>query len=402
MSITTVGLLLQGGIRPFLYIGCTSPQILDCARLFLGQVSVRLGQGISWVRICLKVLRWRELLSTRQRKILNLIVADYIRTAIPVSSEAIARRREIDVSSATVRNDVAVLEDAQYITRPHASAGSVPTDQGYRLHVGPVLSGSGGDLPVPVRRRVERRLIEVERELDEWARVAADILSSIAGNMAIATFPRPRVSRVTHVEMIPIQGFLGMMIVVLEQARLRRQVIQLEEPVEQLDLYNSMNRVKRHVMGLTRHEIEAIKADLTPLEESMVEETILILKEEEQRALLSHNVDGLLNLLRQPEFENNGTLRSLIEKIEDGSLVKAVLDQSPGRDGVVRVIIGGENRDDMLQPLSVVIGGYGNVQQFVGSVCAIGPTRMEYARAIEGVRFISSIMSEMVGRVHNT
>ena len=247
------------------------------------------------------------MLSTRQRKILNLIVADYIRTAIPVSSEAIARRREIDVSSATVRNDVAVLEDAQYITRPHASAGSVPTDQGYRLHVGPVLSGSGGDLPVPVRRRVERRLIEVERELDEWARVAADILSSIAGNMAIATFPRPRVSRVTHVEMIPIQGFLGMMIVVLEQAGLRRQVIQLEEPVEQLDLYNSMNRVKRHVMGLTRHEIEAIKADLTPLEESMVEETILILKEEEQRALLSHNVDGLLNLLRQPEFENNGT-----------------------------------------------------------------------------------------------
>ena len=129
--------------------------------------------------------------------------------------------------------------------------------------------------------------------------------------------------------------------------------------------------------------------------------TVLILREEDRSGFRDHYVDGLRNLLSQPEFEENEKMRALVDAVEGGSLPQAVLEETP--DGsVVRVIIGQQNRGDMLRPLSVVICQYGIPDQVAGAVGAVGPTRIEYPKTIGYVRLISSVMSELVESVHTT
>ena len=312
-----------------------------------------------------------------------------------MASETIARLRQLAVSPATIRNEVGCLEEAGYITRPHPSAGSVPADKAYRLYVESLADVAAKDIPAKVRWRVRRDLSQVERDVDEWASVAASVLARIVGNMAIATFPKAKESRVRHLELVYLQNVLAMLIVVLEETRLARQLIRLKVPVEPSELEASTNKVKKELVGLTRREIESKVMDLTPLDGELVEAATLVLKDEDRTANRNHYVDGLRNILGQPEFTNNERVRALVEQVEDGSLVNAVLEETPD-GGVVRVVIGQENRGDVLWPLSVVICQYGIPDEAVGAVGAVGPTRMEYSRTIPSVKFMASVMSEMV------
>ena len=341
-----------------------------------------------------------SMLKPRQESILRLIVDDYIKTANPVASEAIARHHDLGVSPATIRNDVADLEESGYITRPHSSAGSVPADKAYRFYVESLQSREADHIPPRVRSSVRKRLSQVEQDVDEWASVAATILSSLVGNLAIATFPKAKESRVRHIELVPLQDFLTMLILVIEQARLRRQIIKFREPVDPSELETSTSKVKGELLGLTRRQIESKVMDLTPVEEEVVDAAVLILKEEDQATYRDHYVDGLRNLLNQPEFAVNDKMRTLVEGVEDGSLVQAILEETPD-GGVVRVVIGQEHRGDKLWPLSVVICQYGIPDEAVGAVGAVGPTRMEYNKTIAGVDFVSSVMSDLVEGVRS-
>jgi heat-inducible transcriptional repressor len=341
-----------------------------------------------------------SLLTPRQQTILNVIVSDHIRTAAPVPSESVARSEGLAVSPATVRSDVAYLEEAGYLTRPHPSAGSLPGDKAYRVYVESLVAPELYDIPWRVQWAVRKDLGEVARDVDEWTTVAATVLARLVGNMAIASFPKVKESRVRHIELIQLQDLLAMLIVVLEEARLSRQLIRLKRPMDTPELEASSNKVKRQVVGLTHREIESQVMDLTPLEEDLVEATSLILKEADRAAYHDHYVDGMHNLLSQPEFAENKRARAMVEGVEDGSLVEAVLAETP--DGaIVRVTIGQENRGDMLWPLSVVICQYGVPNEAVGSVGAIGPTRMDYSKTIPRVKFMASVMSELVESVHS-
>ena len=339
------------------------------------------------------------MLSARQETVLKLIVDDYIQTASPVASESIVRKYDLGVSSATIRNDVAELEDAGFINRPHTSAGSVPGDKAYRFYVEKVAVTEPDNLSQQVKQSVRDQLNEIERDVDAWSNVAAGLVAQIVGNMAVATAPRVKESRVKHLELVYLQEFLAMFIVVLEQARLRRQIIRLSEPFELTDLEASTNRVKEKVLGLTRREIESQDLSLTPLEEELVDTTVLILKEEDKTHWKDHHVFGLRNLLAQPEFEENERVRAIVEVVEDGSLVQAILEETP-TEQVVRVVIGEEHTGDILWPLSVVICRYGIPDGAMGVVGAVGPTRMEYSKTIEGVRFVSSVMGDLVESAH--
>ena len=339
------------------------------------------------------------MLTTRQESILRLIVDDYVKTAAPIASDVIARNHDLGVSPATIRNDVASLEEEGYITRPHPSAGSVPLDKAYRTYVESLIDTESDEyLPIGVRASVRKRLSVVEQDIEGWGSVVAGILAQLVGNMAIATFPKAKEARIKHVELVDLHNLRVMFIIVLEQAHLRRHLIRLENPVEPSELEASANKVKSTLSGLTSREIEAKQMDLTPFEEELVDASILILREEENAIYRDHYVDGLRNLLNQPEFAENDRVLSLIEGVENGSLIQAVLEETPD-GGIVRVIIGQENRGDLLWPMSVVICQYGTPSEAVGAVGAIGPTRMEYPKTIAGVKFMSSVMSDLFGGV---
>jgi heat-inducible transcriptional repressor len=339
-------------------------------------------------------------ITERQQLILRHIVDDYIHDAVPISSESLARNhRHLGVSPATVRNEVAALEEQGYISRPHSSAGSVPDDSAYRLYVESVLAEDGPHVPSHQRSAISNRFRKVEDDMDQWGSVAAALIAQIVGNLGIATFPKTSVSRVKHLELVPVQDFLALLIVVLEQAKLRKQLIRFQEPVDNAEMESMSTRLRSQVTGLTHQEIAIQPMSLTSPERQAVDATIVMLREEDDSAHEDHYVRGLRNLLDQPEFVDYEKVRPIVHGIEDGTLIEAALEEAPVGE-VVRVVIGQENRGSALRPLSVVICRYGVPGHALGTIGVIGPTRMEYNRAISGIGFISSIMNGMVRSVY--
>ena len=139
---------------------------------------------------------------------------------------------------------------------------------------------------------------------------------------------------------------------------------------------------------------------LSPLEEDLMDAAVSMLREEDSSDHLGHYLDGLRNLLSQPEFSDKDQVRAVVESVEDGSLPQAILDEVPDI-GVVRVVIGRENRGYMLWPLSIVIGRYGVFGEVSGVVGAVGPVRMQYSRAIAGVQLMVGVMSGLAERVYS-
>ena len=335
------------------------------------------------------------MLTKRQELILSVIIADYTRTAAPIASEALAREHALGVSPATIRNDVAALESEGYITHPHSSAGSVPLDKAYRFYVESLEPAADSAIPPRVRATAKRRLRNILQNLDDWANVSAAVLSGLVGNMAIATFPKARESRVRHIDLVHLQDVLVMLIVVLEQARLRRQLIRLAAPIDVAELEDATARLRALITGLNRRQIESQVMRLTPFEEELVEATAVVLREEDKAVYRDHYVVGMRNLLSQPEFAENERAQAIVQSVEDGSLAQTILSETP-EGGVVRVIIGHENPDDMLSPMSVVVCQYGAPHHAVGAVGVVGPTRMEYPKTMAGVKFMSSAMNELL------
>jgi heat-inducible transcriptional repressor len=339
------------------------------------------------------------MLTTREETILNLIVDDYIRVGTPIASQSLARNHSLGVSSATIRNDVADLAQEGYITRPHSSAGSVPLDKGYRVYVESVASNNTGRISQSLREVIRRQLAEVERDMEEWTSVAASLLARLVDNMAITTFPKARQARVRHIDLVVMQDFVALLVVVFEQAKVGRQIIWLKEAAARSELEMTANKMNDLLQGLTREQIESRDLTLSPLEEELVETTVLMLEEEDRSEAGDHYLDGLSNLLAQPEFSEKERMRAVVEGVEDGTLALAILKEAP-EARVVRVVIGQENRGEVLRPLSVVLGQYGIPGQAAGTVGAVGPVRMEYGRTIACVELMTIVMSEMIENGH--
>ncbi len=340
------------------------------------------------------------MLTERQGTLLKLIVEEYVATAFPVASDALINRHSVDVSSATVRKEMAELEEQGYLDRPHTSSGCVPLDVAYRFYVESLGHPDRTGALERQRAAIAERLIEGEKDVETWTSRSSAILADLVSSLAITTYPKATDTRIRHVELVRMQSLLVMLIVVLGQATLRRHLVRLNQPILQDDLENSARRVKGCLVGLTRDEIRVRPNELTSFEEHLVDAAALILEEEERSSYVGHYVDGLRNLLNQPEFARNDHLRPVVAGIEDGSLIEAILENMPV-GGVVRVVIGSENRSDMLRSLSLVISQYGAPGRAVGALGALGPMRMEYSRTISGVQLMSMVMSEMVeaGRV---
>lgn len=338
------------------------------------------------------------MLSSRSKTVLNVIVGDYIREATPISSEAIARRSELNVSAATIRSDVVELEQEGFIMRPHTSSGSVPLDKGYRFYVGAVGEPKLDYIPAHVRGFIHREMTEVERDVEDWSRVAAAVLARLVDNMAIATFPKSKESRVKHIELVRLQDVLALLIVVFEQATVRRQLIRFSKPITEDSMLRSSNRLKHKLVGLTRREIKERQVSFDPYDNDLVSSAMVMLEEEDRIEHRDHYLDGLRNLLDQPEFSDKENVRGFVKSLEDGSLARAILDEVP-EAGLINVVIGQENRGNMLWPFSVIIGRYGVPGEATGAVGAVGPIRMEYSRTIAGVGLMAEVMSEMVENV---
>ena len=332
----------------------------------------------------------------RRDAVLKIIVSEYIATAIPVASEALLRHHSLGVSPATIRNDMASLEDEGYIIRPYTSSGSVPLDKGYRFYVENISGHT--ELPSDEQKRIRHLLDAAVDEYDRLMKMAAGVMARLVGNAAIVTFPKSAECRYKHLELISLQQYVAMMMLILGNAVLRRQTIQFNEPVEQEQLSQTAVKFNREYAGRTRNQIAAAKLELTPLEKVVSDTISDVMAGEDAIEYESSYFEGLRLMLEQPEFVQRERMLGVLELMEAKGWLKNVIDWQVTDEGV-KVIIGGENRESALHDLSLVFSNYGVPDQVQGAVGIIGPKRMDYSKAISTVNYISGLLSELIAKV---
>ncbi|MBI4338042.1 MAG: heat-inducible transcription repressor HrcA [Chloroflexi bacterium] len=336
------------------------------------------------------------MLSPRRASLLKLLIGEYVATATPVASEVMVRKHGLPVSSATVRNDLAVMEREGYVGRPHISAGAVPQDKGYRYYVEFLLEPV--ELPTEVKLSVRQRFGQAGRDIETWPRLAAQVLSRVSHSVAIATFPKAMLARLRSVEMVYLHDFLALLIVVLQEARVCKELVPLQERTTREDLVAATNKLNHHFAGLLRHEALARQVELTPLEEQVLEAAVRLMRHEEQAQYADCFVEGLRYLLEQPEFAEPARTRDLMDLLEEEEIVRQIVEEAPDRGW--RAVIGEENRVGSLKPFSVVVAPYGVPGESEGVLAIVGPTRMEYTNAIASVRYLASLLNELSAAVY--
>lgn len=336
------------------------------------------------------------MLSPRTGTILKSVVGQYITRAAPVPSQSIVNDYELRVSPATVRNEMAYLEQGGYITRPHPSAGGIPLDKGYRYYV---ESLGNIKLPPAEQHLVSHLFHQVERELEEWLRLAATLVAQLAQNVAVVTMPKPTDCRFKHMEMVALRDSLGLLVLVLHGAKVKQQLITFEQAMSQPRLTAMANKLNPAYSGLNRKQILAKEIDLSSAEQQLTDSLLKMMEAEDEQEYGEPYLDGLHFMLGQPEFAQSQRALALTELVEHRNLLRIIAPRGlTGRR--VRVVIGGENEAEVIHDYSVVITRYGLDDEAVGTIGVVGPTRMPYARTISTVDYLSSVMSKLVAELY--
>lgn len=339
------------------------------------------------------------MLNERQARILNSIVSDHVESARPVGSQAIARKSGLGLSSATVRNEMARLEEEGYIVRRHISGGGIPSDKGYRYYVESLRQGTER-MPIEERRMLAHLFHQVERELEEWTRLAAVLLSRMVHNVAVVTFPKEAESRVKHLKLVSLQRSLAMLVLLLHQAKLKQQLVVFSEGVTQDELDVVSNQFNYLFHDLTWPQIVAQRAEMSPVEEQVRDSVIQLMAAEDEQLYEEPYIEGLSNIVAQPEFALHRDMLGVLGLLERRDVVRAMLHQVLVGDGI-RVLIGAENREDAMKGCSLIVTQYGVPGRVSGAIGIIGPTRMPYGKAISTVSYMGSLMSNLTAEIYS-
>jgi heat-inducible transcriptional repressor len=332
-------------------------------------------------------------LRERRETVLRVIIEDYITKATPVASSSVVEKYGLKVSPATIRNDTAYLEREGYVVHPHRSAGSIPTDKAYRYYV--ELIGEEIELP-----RVEQYLVhqvsqEAKEELEQWLRTVAALLARLVHNLVVITTPKAVRCRFKHLDLVALQDFMALMIVVLYEARVRRQVLSFDRKVSQDELTRLANKLTSLYGGMTSSEVLAKREGLSSEERQISESLVGIMAAQDKLDYGEPYLEGLRLLLSQPEFANSPRILGILEVLEGEDWLRNVFGQESSRGGV-KVVIGDENPEPALQDLSLLASQYGVPDKASGIVGVIGPKRMDYAKAISSLNCFSAILSDSV------
>lgn len=334
-------------------------------------------------------------LTARQEAILRLVVREYVRSAAPVGSRVLVERYKLPVSSATVRSELAQLEELGYLSHPHTSAGREPTLQGYRYFVRRLV----GDVALPHRERttIAHQFYQARQDLGQWMPLAASVLSHAARLPAVVTSPQAAESCYKHLQLMATHGNAVLLILVLQGGAVKQQMLNLVEPVGQEALSEASDRLNQLCAGLAAGDIEQRVSSLPPLEAEVAMLVSRILRDSDGGIAGAIYRDGLSSILQEPEFAESATAVALVRVVEERSLLESVFAEALGPEvGLVQVFIGGEGRWDELRACSLVLARYGVQDATTGMLGVVGPTRMVYGRAISAVRYVASVLSDLV------
>jgi heat-inducible transcriptional repressor len=335
-------------------------------------------------------------LDDRKLEVLRAIVEDYVATQEPVGSKALVERHHLRVSPATVRNDMAVLEEEGYLRQPHTSAGRVPTDKGYRLFVDKL---SRIKPLTPAERRAIERFLFGAAGLDDVVHRTVRLLAQLTRQVAVVQYPSLQRSRVRHLELVAISTTRVMLVMITDTGRVEQRLVELPGPLDP-DAIAELRQILNEQLGghwltdtptLAAEMPDRVRPELRSPMSSLVSVLLETLVERtEERIALA----GTANLTRGGLLDFSGSLRPILEALEEEVILLKLFGQV--EQVATRVRIGDENEIEDLRATSVVTTGYGPGNTIVGGMGVLGPTRMDYPGTIATVRAVARYVGEVL------
>ncbi len=337
-----------------------------------------------------------EELTERQRFLLSLIVHEYVRSAAPVGSQSLVETYKLDLSSATVRNELSELTEMGLLRQPHTSAGRVPTEDGYRFFVSRLIQDIG--LPEDTRSMISHQFHQMRDDVDQWMRLAASVLAQQSRAASLVTSPHPAHARLKHLELIATRGSQVLMVIVMYGGQIHQRIIDLPEPVAQETLSQSANALTHQLQNQDHEAIKKIQANLSGLDLEISNKVLEEMSKVDTLITGEVFLDGLSNVLAEPEFAGNEDARRALQVLEERTMLDDLLSRTVlhGGMGGVQVFIGGEGTRDELSQCSIILARYGSPDLATGTLGILGPMRMSYGRSISIVRYISTLLSDLV------
>src|SRR3990167_7641318 len=286
---------------------------------------------------------------SRRNKILEIVVDSYVSTAAPVGSLAVSKKFRERLSPATIRNIMAELEEIGYITHPHTSAGRIPTDKGYRYYVDSIMEPR--QLTPDEKEFVEVVLNQEAYELGDLIKRAGKIISELTGQASLVSFPRAKRRTFKRIELIPATKTKIYTLLFTAQGLVKHSIFEAHDSIEESELLSMSH----------------------------------ILDESDERVLL----EGAHHIIEQPEFREAEKVMGLLKALEGEEEILSIMEQDLNEERA-RIHIGAENPFDDIKDCSIVISNYRIGSQNIGSIGVIGPTRMDYSRAVPAVEYVSN------------
>jgi heat-inducible transcriptional repressor len=334
-------------------------------------------------------------LSERKLKILQAIIADFIRTAEPVGSRTISKNYDLGISPATIRNEMSDLEELGYLTHPHTSSGRVPSEKAYRLYVNELMNKR--ELTVEEKEAITMQLHSNVNELENLVQRAAHVLSEITNLTAFAMTPRKDLDTLKYINILPVDEKTAVLMIVSESGKVSNTAVKLDRPVSEEQLQLLAKTMTYGYRGKTLSEalrmdiIQNVKSDaeaMAMLERNIAPNFIKILED-----MLNVNLymDGYTNIFSIPEYNDISKAKmfmELLNKKED--LTRTLIN----RDNGVIITIGNENQDELMHDCSLITATYHVDGQMVGKIGVIGPTRMQYGEVTSVIEYLTDNISK--------
>lgn len=336
-------------------------------------------------------------LSEREKSILQYIIEDFILTANPVGSRYIAKKTDINLSPATIRNVMSDLEDLSYITHSHTSAGRIPTDKGYRYFVNELMDIE--PLKQSEKTKFKKQFEELDLSADDIFKETSKILGKIAKEICIISEPNLSSGILEKLELVSLTSSKILVVVSVTSGLVRTVLFDVDTQISRDKLDRLSRSLNEKLSGLTLKEIRStymnrisdLKNEQSDVINIFVDSIDKIFSDEKQG--MSLYIGGTLEILSQPEFGNTSNYKNIIEITDDKDIVFHILNSHSAEPGNMKISIGEENNEEKLKNLSIISTSY-SIGDVSGKIAVIGPKRMDYSKMISLLNYTSELIIE--------
>ncbi|MBT8380532.1 MAG: heat-inducible transcriptional repressor HrcA [Ignavibacteria bacterium] len=341
-----------------------------------------------------------ETLNEREKTILRSVVQQFILTATPVGSRNVAKKYDIGVSPATVRNIMADLEDSGYINHPHTSAGRIPTDKGYRYYVDSLMNIER--IPSKEKGLIEQSFnVEID-ETDDLIKLTSKLLSSITKQLACVTYPNIESGILEKIQIVSLTSNRILIVISIQSGLVKTITMELSTEIKDTQVLSVQSILNERLSGLTLANIRStfkerfkdVVDDQKPIIRLFVESVDRLFKDDvkTERIILT----GAKNVISQPEFGSPENFQSIIELIEDKDVIIHIMEKSStANKDEVFISIGSEHEQKKLNEYSFVSKEY-QIGESYGTLGIIGPKRMAYSKIVAIVDYVAKVLSESI------